>query len=554
LIEDGCLSVALIHFWPGNAVRVVTEDPIEPDRWQQVIVTHDGSGTAAGLGLYLDGQPVATKVIRDSLTQAIHGSEAKELTIGHRFRDVGFKGGRIDELQLFETELTPLECTYLYWQDALSGQVLQAENSDAHEVPKRIEFLLAECRKEMLDQFHRRRSTEYRRLADELFRLREQYSQLTDPIPEVMVMREMPSPRPTAILHRGEYDAPGELVGRGVPSSLPPLKPHRGAIAANGAADHRRDPSRLDLAGWLTDPDHPLTYRVIVNRIWQSIFGRGLVATSEDFGFQGAPPTHPELLDWLSVYFVESGWDTKALIRLIVTSSVYRQSSDLTDKLLKDDPENRWLARGPAFRLSAELVRDAALSASGLLVDTRGGPPVKPYQPEGLWEEKSQAKYERDVDQGSRRRSLYTYWKRTSPPPSMMTFDASNREVCIVRRQSTMTPLQTLVLLNDPQFVEAARGLAESALREHSSGKERLISIFRRLTARVPTDQECDVLVQMLEDQVKYYQENHSDAKALLQVGDHRTEFTGTEELVQLAALSSVAGGLMSYDEFVMKR
>ncbi|MEZ6079028.1 MAG: DUF1553 domain-containing protein [Pirellulaceae bacterium] len=214
----------------------------------------------------------------------------------------------------------------------------------------------------------------------------------------------------------------------------------------------------------MVDPQHPLTARVAVNRFWQSLFGQGLVSTAEDFGLQGAAPSHPELLDWLSVEFVESGWDVKRLLKTIVMSATYRQSSNPTPALLERDPENRHLACGPAGRLPAEMIRDTALAASGLLVETAGGAPVKPYQPEGLWEEKAGLTYERDTQAGSHRRSLYTYWKRTSPPPSMMTLDASNREVCVVHRQVTMTPLQVLVLLNDPQYVEAARALAQRAM------------------------------------------------------------------------------------------
>ena len=227
--------------------------------------------------------------------------------------------------------------------------------------------------------------------------------------------------------------------------------------------------NRLGLARWLTDPKHPLTARVAVNRWWQSFFGRGIVPTPEDFGSQGQLPSHPELLDWLARTFIDSGWDVKHLVRLIVTSATYRQGSDAPADLVARDPENVLLARGPRLRLSAEMLRDGALAASGLLVDTIGGPPVKPYQPAGLWEEKSGTAYQRDVGPGSHRRSLYTFWKRTSPPPAMLTFDATTREVCAVKRQTTATPLQALVLLNDPQYVEAARdwpgGLCMKAVR-----------------------------------------------------------------------------------------
>ncbi len=249
--------------------------------------------------------------------------------------------------------------------------------------------------------------------------------------------------------------------------------------------------NRLGLARWLTDPKHPLTARVAVNRWWQSFFGRGIVPTPEDFGSQGQLPSHPELLDWLARTFIDSGWDVKHLVRLIVTSATYRQSSDAPADLVARDPENVLLARGPRLRLSAEMLRDGALAASGLLVDTIGGPPVKPYQPAGLWEEKSGTPYQRDVGPGSHRRSLYTFWKRTSPPPAMLTFDATTREVCAVKRQTTATPLQALVLLNDPQYVEAARGLARRAFHEGGSTlADRVVFLFRATTGRRPGPRE----------------------------------------------------------------
>ena len=270
--------------------------------------------------------------------------------------------------------------------------------------------------------------------------------------------------------------------------------------------------NRLGLARWLTDPNHPLTARVAVNRWWQSFFGRGIVATPEDFGSQGQLPTHPELLDWLARTFIDSGWDVKHLVRLIVTSATYRQSSDTTPDLVAKDPENLLLARGPRLRLSAEMLRDGALAASGLLVDTIGGPPVKPYQPAGLWEEKSGTPYQRDVGPGSHRRSLYTFWKRTSPPPAMLTFDATTREVCAVKRQTTATPLQALVLLNDPQYVEAARGLARRALHEGGSTlADRVVFLFRTTTGRRPGPREIKTLESLYREQYDEFRAGRSD-------------------------------------------
>jgi hypothetical protein len=354
-----------------------------------------------------------------------------------------------------------------------------------------------------------------------------------------MVMREMPRPRPTFVLKRGAYDAPGERVEPGTPSALSPF-------------DGSWPRNRLGLARWLTDPRHPLTARVAVNRWWQSFFGRGLVATLEDFGSQGQLPTHPELLDWLSRTFIDSGWDVKHLVRLIVTSSTYRQSSVAPTDLVARDPENELLARGPRFRLSAEMIRDGALAMGGLLVETTGGPPVKPYQPAGLWEEKSGTTYQRDVGPGSHRRSLYTFWKRTSPPPAMLTFDATTREVCAVKRQTTATPLQALVLLNDPQYVEAARGLARRALTEGGSSlADRIVFLFRTTTGRRPGPRELGTLESLYREQHDEFRAGRSDAASLLAVGDAPRD--PALDPFEYAAMTVMAQALLNYEEAVTK-
>ena len=551
LIEDGKLSAGLIHFWPGNALRVVSTEELPLDRWVQVAVRYDGSSQAEGLSLFIDGQRVATDVVRDCLTKHIIGHDAAaaiDLSFGQRFRDRGFKNGEIDELKVFTRDLSDLELKASYLRDA---------------APENLVEVLHNASQDALQDFFSRRHPQ--RIGQEaaLRQLRERRSQLSSAITEIMVMREQPTERPTFVLLRGAYDAPREQVERALPASILPTK--LGAQA-----------SRVDLARWLVDPQHPLTARVAVNRFWQALFGQGLVSTAEDFGLQGAAPSHPELLDWLSVEFVESGWDVKRLLKTIVMSATYRQTSNTTPALLERDPENRLLARGPSGRLPAEMIRDCALAASGLLVETVGGAPVKPYQPEGLWEEKSGQKYERDTQAGSHRRSLYTYWKRTSPPPSMMTLDASNREVCVVHRQVTMTPLQTLVLLNDPQYVEAARGLAQRAMQtsmNESSASRRGASshieaqramearpdesaiaafIFRSLTARVPSDAELSVLLNMFQVQKELMATDPAGREQWLSIGDHQP--AQDIDPLGLAAWSAVASGLMSFDETVMKR
>jgi hypothetical protein len=526
LLEDGRLSVGLIHFYPGNAIRLVAKEKLPINDWKHVAIAYDGSSRAQGVTLFVDGKAVECDVVRDGLTKNMHDGGVTELTVGQRFRDVGFRDGRVDEFKVFDRDLTSLEIQQVFASAAINE--LNASQFDPSSFSEEA----------IIGFFLQTQDEEYKQELVSLRQLRDRLSELNDPIQEIMVMRET-APRPTYILARGAYDAPLEVVERDTPKSMLPMK-----------TDWSKD--RLGLAKWLADPEHPLTARVAVNRFWQATFGTGLVSTAEDFGLQGAAPANAELLDWLSRHFIESGWNVKSLMRLIVTSATYRQQSNLTAELLRDDPENRLLARGPAHRLSAEMIRDLALASSGLMVDTIGGAPVKPYQPEGLWEEKSGEKYNRDTGAGSRRRSLYTFWKRTSPPPSMMSFDATSREVCTVRRQSTLTPLQILVLLNDPQYVEAAKALAERALKQSNERKQQLQYVFRALTARRANEKELASLASLFDDQLGEFKLNPDNASKLLKVGDH----TVSSELDanELAAMTVVAGGLMTYDETVMKR
>ena len=381
-----------------------------------------------------------------------------------------------------------------------------------------------------------------------LGKLRTQLNQLNDRLPTAMVMQELASPRETFVLIRGQYDKHGDHVTAGVPASLPPLP--SGAPA-----------NRLGLARWIVDPAHPLTARVIVNRYWQMYFGTGIVKTSEDFGSQGEYPTHPELLDWLATQFIASGWDVKALQRLIVTSAAYRQASRVTPELLAQDPENRLLARGARMRLPAELIRDQALAVSGLLNPAIGGTSVSPYQPPGLWEELmsradganwSAQTYVQSHGADLYRRTMYTFWKRTSPPPTLSTFDAPDRETCTVRRSRTNTPLQALVLLNDPTYVEAARKLAERALVESGPASEaRLTHVFRLVTAREPNARELAVLGKLLADELATFRGQPDSVKRLLAVG----ESPANEALdpAELAAWATVSSVILNLDEAVNK-
>ncbi|MFO0890009.1 MAG: DUF1553 domain-containing protein [Isosphaeraceae bacterium] len=529
LIEDGKLAAHLVHFWPGNAIGIETKAELPVDRWVHVAMTYDGSSRAKGLSLYLDGKRADCEVVRDHLVKNITGGGGDELTVGQRFRDRGFKNGLVDELAVFDRELTPLEVAQLFDRRSLSETLAREPSA-----------LTAKRRSDFFAYYLANFDGEYRSRLASLKELRKQRSASVDPVAEIMVMKELPQPRPTFILRRGAYDAPTEPVSRDTPSALLPF-----------ASDWPRN--RLGLARWVTHPKHPLTARVTINRWWQSLFGRGIVSTPEDFGSQGQLPSHPELLDWLSRRFIDSGWDVKGLWREIVTSATYRQDSDAAPELLARDPDNLLLARGPRLRLPAEMIRDGALLASGLLVGTFGGPPVKPYQPAGLWEEKGNATYARDQGPGSHRRSLYTYWKRTSPPPAMLTFDATTREVCAVKRLPTATPLQALVLLNDPQYVEAARGLAQRAAREAGSDvAARAALIFRTLTARAPTDRELAALEGLYREQYEEFRSGRSDAAKLLAVGD-ATRDPGVEP-AECAALTVLAQAVMNLDESVMKR
>jgi hypothetical protein len=354
-----------------------------------------------------------------------------------------------------------------------------------------------------------------------------------------MVMEEG-TPRETHVLERGEYDKPGEKVTPGVPGIL-------------SAPSSSHPQNRLDLATWLTSPSNPLTARVAVNRYWQMYFGRGLVKTSEDFGTQGERPSHPELLDWLADEFMRSGWDVKALQRLIVTSATYRQSSRVTAELLARDPENRLLARGPRVRLPAETVRDQALAAAGLLTNRVGGASVMPYQPGDLWKDiATDSNYEQDHGADLYRRSMYTYWKRTVVPPAMSAFDGASREMCQVLSRRTNTPLQALTLMNDVTFVEAARVIAQHAMDSSMDSSERISNMFQAILARGPTDDESAILQRGLTNHLAQFGETPEAAGQLVAVGEY--PIPTSIDQVELAAYTTIASLILNLDEAVTKQ
>ena len=513
LLEDGRLSAALIHFWPGNAIRVRTKAPIPIQQWQHVVVTWDGSSRASGLRIHVNGRPADLEIVRDKLTKNITGGGGDDIAIGQRFRDNGFAGGLVDEFRVFDRELTP------------------AEVGELHSASSKVEP----------DELHRfytaRHHANYAAERAQLQSLRKQRDKLLDGVEEIMVMRELPvaQQRPTFVLERGAYDARGNEVDPLTPAVLPSL-------------DVASRPSRLDLAKWMTDPQHPLTARVAVNRFWQMLFGEGLVRTPEDFGSQGQSPTHPKLLDWLARDFVANGWNVKRLLKQIVMSSTYQQDSTTPPELAARDPENRLLARMSAFRLSAEMLRDNALAVSGLLVDRIGGAPVKPYELEVSFKPQKP-----DKGEGLYRRSIYTFWKRSGPAPAMMALDAAKRDVCRVKRERTSSPLQTLVLLNGPQFVEASRALAERLLREHTGDHgSLLVALFRTLTSRHPSDAEIDVLVELHKQQKAEFAADPKAAAKYLAIGEKSFDMSIATD--QLAALTVVANTLFGFDDAMMKR
>ncbi len=526
LLEEGRLSASLIHFWPGNAIRVRAIEPLPTNHWSHVAITYDGSSRADGLKILLDGQPIRTEVVRDSLTKNITGGGGDQIAIGARFRDRGFTGGLVDEFRVFDRRLTTLEVAELAGRSTIEDQIRGATVGE--QLPSASSLL--EYYREVVDP-------EYRELLERLQSAREQYCKLEDSQTEIMVMREQEDRRLTFLLERGAYDAPAEAVLPLPPSILPPMP-----------VDPTKPNDRLDLANWLTSDEHPLTARVAVNRFWQICFGRGLVRTPEDFGSQGEPPTHPELLDWLAAEFRSSGWDLKRMIKLIVCSATYRQDSVTSEELRRIDPSNKRWARFPSYRLPAEMIRDNALGTSGLLVRTIGGPPAKPYELAASFKPINP-----DNGQGLYRRSLYTYWKRTAPAPVLMTLDASKRDVCTVNRERTATPLQALVLLNDPQLIEAARKLGERTLRQVGIDPDPLVtSMTRSLWSRSPSDAELRILRDFYQRQQKVFADDPEAARQFLETGN--TPIPTDLPLDTLAASGMVANLLMNFDACVTKR
>jgi len=521
LLENGCVAVGLHHQWPGNSIKVRAKSAIPTNEWVHVALTYDGSSRASGLRIFINGKPAEVEVIRDHLWKDItYETGEPELAIGYRFRDAGFKNGKVDEFRIFNRALTAIEVADVAGLDDLRN----AREGEA-----------------LLDYYIANIYPPARQLVSELNMLRREQGRLINPISEIEVMEELPQPKPAYILKRGAYDQHGEPVSANTPAILPPLP-----------ADAPRN--RLGLARWLVAPSNPLLARVTVNRAWEMMFGRGIVETVDNFGSRGAVPSHPELLDGLAADFIRSGWDYKALLKKIAMSATYRQSSRASAELLARDPENNLLARGPSRRLTAEMLRDQALADSGLLAEKIGGPSVRPYQPPGLWEiAMGNPKYEQGHGDDLHRRSLYTFWKRTVPPPSMVAFDAAERNVCLAKRQSTSTPLQALSLLNDVQMTEAARFISQRMLQEGGSTLEaRITWAFRLVTSRHPSKNEIKVLEELFNEQRELFAADQQSASKLLAEGE--TSNAPALSPVDLAAGTVLAEALLNHDEAIMRR
>ena len=528
---DGKVKCNVVAGWDEDAVKTETQRKIAPGQWHHLLAVFDSENALEHLQLYLDGEKEPLTVLQSSLFNTYFSGNNRLRIGGGGGSALRFKG-RLDEVRIYKTLPDARLIAMLACADSLPriAAIAPAERTTGQRLKMQGAF------------FAQTAPARAQSLLERLAGLRAQRAQLLASLPTVMVMQELPRPRPAFVLRRGAYDAPGEKVERGVPAVMPPLP--------------REFPNnRLGLAQWLVSREHPLTARVQVNRFWQMLFGTGIVKTVEDFGAQGDPPSHPELLDWLAGEFQGNGWNVKGLLKTIVTSATYRQTSRTSPELLQRDPNNRLLARGPRFRLSAEMLRDQALFASGLLVEKLGGPSVKTYQPADVYKGLvfGTTKYEQETGEGLWRRSLYTYWKRTILMPNMLVLDASAREFCTVREARTNTPLQALTLMNDTTFVEAARLLAERMLVEGGDTPEsRFIWAYRQVLSRHPTPTELQVLRTNLMQQLAHYRRDPDAAAKLLAVGErrHRASLNSSE----LAAYATMASLLLNLNETLTRQ
>jgi hypothetical protein len=530
-LEKGRPGSHIINKWPDNALKGVSKKALKNGRWTHVCVTYDGSSKISGMKIYIDGESQDLEVQADSLKDSIRTTVP--FKIGQRNTSSPVEKTGIQDLRIYDRALSAEEVKSLGNVTRMSWLVSkpkkdrdQAEND------------------ELFDRWLDGIDEPFRKARGELAAIDKEEMAIKSRGTEALVMHERDQAAEAYVLFRGDYDKRRDKVQPATPAALPPMP-----------EDLPRN--RLGLAKWLLQPNQPLTARVTVNRFWQEIFGTGIVKTTGDFGNSGELPSHPELLDWLAIEFRDSGWDMKKFFKLIVMSSAYRQSCALTPAKLALDPQNRLLSRGARYRMDAEMVRDYALKAGGLLVPRIGGPSVRPYQPEGVWEAVAMIgsdtrNYKRDSGESLYRRSLYTFWKRAAPPASMDIFNAPSRETCTVRRDRTDTPLQALVTLNDPQFVEAARHLAQDALEQKDLNcGQRLDFMAERLLARPFTAQEKHETEAVLNDLLSHYKGDSGDASALVSDGESKPDSALNSST--LAAYTMVANELMNLDEVLNK-
>ena len=533
ILEQGKVAVHVVHHWPERAFKVITNEPITLDHWHHLAVTYDGSRRSTGMRMFVDG---VARPITATTDNTVDGTlvTSRPFHIGRRSDTAPFHG-RIDDICLYGCVLPDHDITRLTAGETPAGlaalvDVPRERRNPGAALRLRAHFL------DSVDDLSRGWREEAASIPAKLADLAKQ-------IPVTMVMAEMNPRRATRVLIRGRYDQPGDIVSPGVPGFGSGTE----ELPVEGG-------DRMALARWLTHPDHPLTARVAVNRWWGMLFGTGIVETVEDFGIQGTAPSHQQLLDWLATELVSRGWDVRSLLREVVLSATYRQSSHVTPLLAQRDPANRLLARGPRGRLPAETVRDNALAIGGLLVEKVGGPSVRPWQPAGLWEDVSVERrdtYVPDSGEGAHRRSMYTFWKRTCPPPGMTTFDAPDRETCVARRGRTNTPLQALVLMNDPTYLEAARALATRLLAEPGDDATRVNTAWLRAVGRTPTPDETTVVSTVLGAARQRFQGDPAAAEQFLIAAGGPVP-DGVDR-PSLAAWTTIASVILNLDETISK-
>jgi hypothetical protein len=527
-IRDNKLELSMAHTAPSDAITKISKSSLPRDQWLQFTFTYDGSGKASGLKLFQDGIELEMITTMDQLAKDIllDYKEQPGLQVGAWDRGYGLKDGKVDDILVYNRALTEFEVQVLAGRSQWSLITMKAPQQLTDDEKSTLrKYYMANVNKTLLD------------MNDGLKKKRAELADSTENIQEYMIMQEMPEPRQAYLLKRGNYDELGEEVFPNTPESILPFP-------------KELPKNRYGLAQWLTDADHPLTARVAVNRYWQNFFGTGLVKTSEDFGNQGEMPSHPELLDWLAVTFCESGWDIKKMCKLMVMSATYCQSSMASTTNRERDPENRLLSRGPSVRLSAEMIRDNALLASGLLNKKIGGKSVKPYQPDGLWEINNTS-YKADAGDGVYRRSVYVLIKRSVPNPTLATFDATSRSYCVSRRQQTNTPLQALVTLNDPTYVEATKVLGEQ-MTLSSDPSQAIVVAYRKLTGRTPSSEELDLLNRLRANELEKFRKEKGKSKGLLAAGQYQMNKHVDPALV--AANAVVASVILNSDATLMKR